>query len=299
MILALVTAATVAALIPLIPFWLTWLNMTPFRGPESGPRPSDYGLETETLDVIAPDGVLLKAWLVRGETNAPLVVVVHGKGNSKMGMLNYARPLHKAGFHVLLPDLRGHGESGDARITMGLREADDVRLCVEAACRRPGIDTTRIGVHGQSMGTAAAILGLCDNKNVRGFFLDSGFAALDDLMVDVGVHVYGVPRWIAAMGNPSYHLLSGTHPSAVRPAECLARLNVPCFFYHATDDRTIPIRHGRALFDAAKGKKAMVTSAGDHVASWGANPEKFEKHLVDFFRGVFADPEFDPISLAR
>lgn len=299
MSLALLIVAVAAAFVVIIPFYLTWLNMTPMRGAESRPHPEDFGLSAERLDVIAPDGVALRCWFIRGETNAPMVIVVHGKGNAKAGMLEYARPLHKAGFHVLLPDLRGHGESEDALVTLGLREADDVRLCVEAARRLPGVDTTRLGVHGQSMGTAAAILGLCDDPAVRGFFLDSGFASLDDLLVDVGVSVYHVPRWMAILGLPAYHLFSGSPASSVRPADCLARRDVPCFFYHATDDKTIPIRHGRALFEAARGKKIFVTTPGDHIACWGHNPELFEKNLVDFFRGCFADPGFDPASFSK
>lgn len=283
-----IIAVTVLILIVSLPFYLIWINMQPMRS-ETGLRPNG---EYRTLDFRSDDGIALRAWLLVGRPDSPTIVMVHGKGDSKSGLLHLAAPLQAVGYNVLLPDLRGHGESDDAKITFGLDEARDVRAAVAAAnVNGP------IGVYGLSMGTAAAILALGEDTRVKGWVIDSGFGSLEDLMVDIGVRFYGLPRWITTLSNIAYRVLAGAHPRDVAPANALG--TAPALFFHARDDNTIPIEHGRVLFNAARGKKSFIETDGDHVSCWGSDPKRYEELLVIFFNGVFSNPEFDPKAACR
>ena len=76
------------------------------------------------------DGIILDAWWLpikeEGDSNAPVIIVVHGLRVSKHDpdMLTVAGMLHKTGFNVLLFDLRDHGKSTieDGRVSIGTKE---------------------------------------------------------------------------------------------------------------------------------------------------------------------------------
>jgi pimeloyl-ACP methyl ester carboxylesterase len=248
-----------------VPFRLLLINMTPARTGQGMPTPGDLGLAFETLDLVALDGVPIRAWLIHGDSGAPAVVMVHGKDGSKAGLLPLAAAVHRAtGYHVLLPDLRGHGESGDAPMTFGAKEAWDVEIAIEALKRRDGIDSTRIGFYGQSMGAAAIVLGAGRRQGTQCLVIDAGFDSLDAMMIAIARSRYGLPRRFIGPVRIAYRLLTGFYPKDVAPAPVLSGLNLPVLVIHSTDDTSIPYERGLALFEAAIGEKEFVPIRGPH-----------------------------------
>ncbi len=280
-----------------LPAWLMRINMTAVRMDGTAPTPGDFGMSYEALSLASMDGVIIKAWYIPGIPGAPAVVMVHGKDASKTGFVHFARVINSMGYHVILPDLRGHGESGDGLLTFGLQEARDVEAAVEALGRRAGVDTGRIGVYAQSMGSAAAILALGRDPRCRGFFIDSGFDNLDHLIADVGTYTYDLPRWLALNSTWPYRLFTGVPASEVDPSGILSRSDRPLLLVHARDDRTIPFVRAQALYRSAAGRKKLVETAAGHTAAWGENPKLYERLLKKFFRGIFESESFDPGTL--
>src|SRR4029453_9272179 len=73
-------------------------------------------------------------------------------------MLSRAKLLLGYGLSVLLIDLQGHGETPGAAITLGAREAADVRAALEWLTNTAA-PSGRIGVIACSLGGAAVLLG--------------------------------------------------------------------------------------------------------------------------------------------
>jgi pimeloyl-ACP methyl ester carboxylesterase len=91
--------------------------------PASGMRP---------LQIVARDGVHLHAWIVSPRTpTGSCVVVFHGIADSRSSMVGFARLFLDNDYTVLLPDSRGHGDSGGDIVTYGVLEADDVHRWVD------------------------------------------------------------------------------------------------------------------------------------------------------------------------
>ena len=88
--------------------------------PESSQLPfADVGFNS-------PDGLDLKGWWIPSDKKpAGTVVLSHGVFRNRDQMLSRAVFLHKAGYQVLLFDLRGHGESAPAPLSGGLSESRD------------------------------------------------------------------------------------------------------------------------------------------------------------------------------
>jgi len=108
----------------------------------------------ERLTLTTRDGVQLSAWHIEGpETALCTVVLVHGFTNwSRSPRIHAFAHLLAQHFHVVVPDLRGHGRSQGA-CSMGRHEALDVDAAVRAA--PPGLPVVTIGM---SLGGAVVLI---------------------------------------------------------------------------------------------------------------------------------------------
>lgn len=111
----------------------------------------------ERVRLSTLDEVSIGAASIEGPPDAPLtVVLVHGFANSSRSprVYAFARALSEQ-FHVVAPDLRGHGSSS-GRSSLGLLEPLDVSAAVEYACAvRPRTPVVTVGA---SLGAIAVLL---------------------------------------------------------------------------------------------------------------------------------------------
>ncbi|MDP8992784.1 MAG: alpha/beta fold hydrolase [Actinomycetota bacterium] len=108
----------------------------------------------QRLILTTADGVRLSAWRIHGPPAAPCtVVLVHGFTNwSRSPRIHAFAQLMAQRFHVVVPDLRGHGHS-EGTCTMGRHEPLDVEAAVRAA--PSGVPVVTVGV---SLGGAVALI---------------------------------------------------------------------------------------------------------------------------------------------
>src|SRR5437588_787201 len=79
------------------------------------------GRALQEVSIVARDGAILRAWFVAAQQpKATAVVLLHGVGDSRLGIYGYAQPMLQSGYDVLLPDARAHGSSGGEIATYGL-----------------------------------------------------------------------------------------------------------------------------------------------------------------------------------
>jgi uncharacterized protein len=165
------------------PMALTKLMVVGRRAPLNR-TPRAVGLDYEDARFEASDGLDLRGWFIPSGASepGPAVVFIHGWLWNRLGnvggqvpvpdksvdFLPATRALHDAGYHVLLFDLRNHGESGrDIPITFGPVEARDYQGALAYLRSRPDVDGSRIGALGCSMGGNTAIYGTPDCQPVK------------------------------------------------------------------------------------------------------------------------------------
>jgi len=91
-----------------------------------------YHAELQEASVAAADGAVLRGWYIHPQDfNGNAVILLHGITDNREGVAGYGKLFLDHGYAVLLPDARGHGESGGELVTYGLKEADDVHRWVE------------------------------------------------------------------------------------------------------------------------------------------------------------------------
>ena len=168
----------------LLTYTVGWITTSaewayPRREPLNGVTPRDTGITTyENVSITTVDGLTLHGWYLPSQNRAA-VVLAHGLGQNRNYMLPYAFHLVNAGYGVLLFDLRAHGESEGALLTM---HGDDVLAAVAFLQSRPEIDLARIGVLGFSMGGIVIIEAAAHSSAIRAVLVDGpGPTAFSDM----------------------------------------------------------------------------------------------------------------------
>jgi pimeloyl-ACP methyl ester carboxylesterase len=165
--------------------------------------PSSFGIYYDAVTLRSDDGVRIEAWLVPAvnahavldqrekllRQRQPAVVLLHDFGNRRQQLLPLVKPLHEAGFVVLVPAMRGCGPSERTGQTFGLREAADVKAAVELLRKRAFVDSKRIALIGVGSGATAALLAASSDPDINTMILDEPSLGINDV-----VNRYIVPR---------------------------------------------------------------------------------------------------------
>jgi pimeloyl-ACP methyl ester carboxylesterase len=86
-----------------------------------------FGAVLRDVAITASDGIVLRGWFAHPpNANGNAVILLHGIGDNRQGIMGYAELLLSHGYDVLAPDARAQGDSGGTFPTYGIKEANDV-----------------------------------------------------------------------------------------------------------------------------------------------------------------------------
>ena len=232
-------------------------------------------------EVTGPGGIGLAGWYVpagSGATDAPTVVIAHGWGSSKHDMLDRAAFLHEE-YHLLLLDLRNHGQSGDAATTQGVREAADLRAMID------WLETTKapeqIAVLGVSMGGATALAEADGDERVDAVIVESTHATLTSAItarLDRAGYPLSLPAsWAVLLGAL---IRTGEDASSVDPIGSIGRLDErPVLLIYGGRDDTFGPHDGEQMRAAAE---AAGSSATLHICAEAGHSQSFDACAEDY-----------------
>ena len=204
-------------------------------------------LPWEAVAIPGTGGKSLFGWFIPAGPRAPAVAVLHGWGGNAQMMLPLARPLHEAGFALLLFDARCHGRSDGDSFASLPRFAEDLASAVGWLQGRPEVDAHRIGVIGHSVGAGAALLMAAHNATVAGVVSLAAFAHPATMM----------RRWLRSMHIPHFPLGAyilwyvqrtiGRRFDDIAPGHTIGLIHCPVLLVHGTDDQVVPADDARAI----------------------------------------------------
>lgn len=256
-----------------------------------------YGLTYwEDIGFEAGDGVELGAWYVppAPETQGAAVIFLHGLGGNRGDLASQVAMVVRHGYGALAIDMRNHGRSAAAMTTLGYREVEDVYGAVAYLLSRPGINSGRIALFGNSMGAATAICATARIPQVRAVIAQSAFTSLEENIETGVVAQLGLPPFpfvplITWLGERS----TGLRISRVRPIDDVARISPrPILFIHGRQDGYVSADNSRRLYAQAYEPKALyLIDHADHKSPMLAEPETYEKRVMQFLgRSLLGQP---------
>ena len=246
-----------------------------------------WGLpEPHRLDLRAMDGVRLSAWWFHHAEASASVIVAHGHGGNKESSLWVAAELFPR-FNVLLLDLRGHGQSGGERTSVGFLERLDILAAVRWLDAELG--ERPIGVLGISMGGATAILaaGLEERPRIAAVVADSPFARLRSPVL-AAICGRGYPRAVSPVLAWSVCTIASWQVRARRaldPIDVVERIAPrPLLIIHGEADALTPVENAYALYQRAGQPKELWVAPGvEHARVAASDPRAYADRIRAFF----------------
>lgn len=275
---------TSAAAVAAATVYGAWQIISPRRCDQRD-DPASRGLPCEEVRFPATDGAGLVGWFAPAPSRGAAIIVVHGHGANRHTSLAFADFLYPH-FSVLLPDLRGHGDSDGRHTSVGHLERRDV---IGAARYLEARGYGPIGVLGVSMGASTAILAAADDRSIAAVVADSPFAALHGAVCD-GARMRGYPgpiiRPLAYLSLQTAAWRLRHPPRAGDPLGRVASLAPrPLLLIHGGADVRIRPEHSRALYAAAREPKELWLLPGvEHAQAITAEPEAYRERVFAFFR---------------
>jgi dipeptidyl aminopeptidase/acylaminoacyl peptidase len=251
-------------------------------------------------DVTIPSrdaGIQISGWWIAAEDpGAPAVVVVHGHTACKRDpdVLLPAGMLHRAGFSVLLIDLRDHGDSTDedGRFAGGTEEFRDVLGAWDWLQATKSISVERIGLLGVSLGAATVLIASGEEPRVVATWEDSSYADIS-VAIKAELRRNGYPEFLEFGGVAMAQWISGDDLHSRSPLMAVQRMGGrKLFITHGTEDQRLSVQYGYDLIAAAQAAdvdvRAWIVPGASHTGAMRLDREEYERRLVEFFRGALA-----------
>lgn len=249
--------------------------------------PETLGLDGETFALPTERGAI-RGWILRAAREPRLTVVLtHGWQSHAGDMLTWASPILRAGYHVLVYDTLGHGESDRSEYTSIRHFLQDLRAVIAFAQQLPDAQAGVV-VMGHSMGGAAALLASVDTPGVRAVI--AAAAPTDPLEI--------TREWIDARGLPGPLLVWLMRPfwapivstpyPVLQPIRRIAGVNVPILLIHGDADKQVPVHHAHRLAAANPSARIEVLTGADHISL--PKHERYGVVISHFLQGVGEGP---------
>lgn len=243
--------------------------------------PRDWGADYRDVEFAGGGGVALSGWYIPSR-NGAAVILLHGHSGNRLATAYHAEALTRAGYGVLMFDLRAHGDSGGRRFVRGLEAVDDVMGAVAFVSRQPDV-ASRIGVMGISVGGMLAIQAAGRTSAIRAVAADGPIlGCVDDLPPPDGLvdRLWRYPMERYYQAAIDWFSRGGPRPPAnVKVLPGLGRRPV----WFISTGRGFEQRLTRHFHNAAPGSQWWEIPRAGHAAGWLAEPEAYAREMVSFF----------------
>ncbi len=246
-IIALVVGAYLVLVAAMYVFQRELLYMPDNRLPD--PQASSVP-EMREVKLKTADELELISWYRGAASDHPTIVYFHGNGGNVSYRAFRIHPYLDRGYGLLLVEYRGYGGNPGTPTERGLYE--DGRAAM-AFIANEGVPANNVVLYGESLGGSIAVQVAAEqgraSEAVGALVLEAPLSSVTDV---AAYHYPLVPvRW----------LLKDRFESMDKIDDVAA----PVFIAHGENDKVVPIRFARSLFEAAKEpKESWWISGGGH-----------------------------------
>ncbi|MEM6838261.1 MAG: alpha/beta hydrolase [Cyanobacteria bacterium P01_C01_bin.120] len=230
------------------------------------PRPASYQDTADVLKIPVNDTEQISATYLPNAQAEYTLLYIHGNAEDLGDIRPVLERLHGWGFSVFAYDYRGYGTSdGQPSETNAYQDADAAYNYLR---QHLNIPPEQIILYGRSVGSGSAT-DLASRRSVGGLILENAFTSAFRVVLPVPLLPF----------------------DKFSNLDKLQRVRCPVLVLHSQADQTIPIQHGKSLYEAAPDPKMFlwVAGAGHNDFTWVAG-ERHRQTLLSFQQLVETHP---------
>ncbi len=211
---------------------------------------------TNLVQLTTSDGIKLQATSTIHPAAKGTVILFHGHGGNRTGLVSQQIFFDSLGFNTLNVDLRAHGNSSGNTCTIGFEEAKDVEAAYKYVSNR---GEKNIVLYGVSLGAATITKALADKSiTPTCVILDMPFGSLPEA-VEGRVRLMKLPR------QPLSNLLTfwggtlhGFWAFDMKPAQYIKQAKCPVLLQWGKQDIRVSEKETREIYNNIPTKKQLV-----------------------------------------
>ena len=211
------------------------------------------------------------------------MIMVHGYRGDGASIISPIKQMKKAGYNLLIPDLRGHGFSEGDYIGMGWDDREDIIQWIDYLLSKD--PHASIILYGVSMG-GATVLDVAGEKlphQVKAIIEDCGYTSVWDIF-KAHIDMNNIESEVALhMASLVTKIRAGYYLEDVRPIEQVKKSQTPMLFIHGAEDNFVPFALVNELYNAATcQKEKLVIQGAGHANSCSVNSELYYRTIFHF-----------------
>ena len=246
------------------------------------------------------DGYVLHATFVDNEEvrgTGKYMIILHGRTSIRYGAVKYLTSYIKLGYSCVIYDARYHGVNVRDVCTLGNYESEDLMKVIEDTRNRYH-DIKVLGLHGESMGSSAALIATKFNPEIDFIVADCPFTDCYSVIHRNyrRIHLEYLTPCIRLAAKLIYKVdINDTN--ALRAVE---NNKYPILFIHGTGDTFIRPDHSEQLQKAASRNGAytelvLVEGAGHARSRYVAGFEAYTSYIENFLENIGIESQEDTL----
>lgn len=215
------------------------------------------GLKHDTVLLKTTDSLQLESWYAKHDSAKGTILMFHGHGSSKSGIIAEARKLYEMGYHVILTDFRAHGNSEGNTTSIGIYESRDVKAVYDYIAAK---GEKNIIIWGISMGAATALkaideFGIKPTKLILEMPFGSLHSAVQGRMKTMGLPAEPLSTLLTFWGGLELGSWAFNH----RPDDYARKVNCPVLLQWGAGDQRVTEDETNSLFsNLSSHEKVMI-----------------------------------------
>lgn len=240
-------------------------------------------LGKESITIQSRYGYNLEGVWIPVEDSKKSVIIVHGFKNNLNGSIRYASIFINLGFNVLLYDQRYHGKSGGNSCSFGYFEKFDLVTIFDWVTNKTGNDSI-VGVHGESMGAATALMHGAIDDRVSFIISDCSFS---DLWLQFGNKLreyFILPiQPVLVISSLLSKVFTGVSYKMISPLSDVKKIDAPICFIHGKKDSMTDVSQSEDLyFTKIDNKEIYLVDEVDHAQAILFDKVQYSKVIENF-----------------
>lgn len=245
-------------------------------------KPDRMGLDYKEVDIpLSPEtGKHLDAFWVPAKTaEAPIMLYLHGQDATRGKNLEHTESLHECGYHVLILDYRGYGESFDTETPSELKVYEDAVAALKYLLDQ--YPSNPVFIYGHSLGGAVAIeLATRDEaEDAAGLIVESTFTSISEMSA---LQYGGLLQLL-----PVDLLLTERFDSVDK----IESIKCPIHLIHGKEDSKVPFQMSRELSKKAPSATLHLIDGAGHEDCCLIDKVEYRKRIKEFVSNCLIRPK--------
>ena len=235
--------------------------------------------KSEKTEIENADAKKIPALEIKNEhISHSYVIICHQYGGSPYAMEEYAKHFYEMGFNIILPFMRGHGESPYNNISFGWQDAYDIEALVESIVKKD--KEAKIALFGVSLGANAVTLAASEDlpDNVRLAIADSCYTSIEELMKEYIKNETSFSSLLVSKLTSAF--AKDKTGVSLKDADTIKKvryIELPIMFINGENDTVVPPLLSKKLYEncEAEGVEEVLIENGTHGRNLQADKDSY------------------------